>query len=101
MFSIIILAIPIYFILIFFLRIVLEFVIVVFKIAEDTKKDEITIGLESNPLSEEKGLFKSVFDTKFEVFLTPQLIKIIYKIVLFGLPIAFLVGTIALVKMVG
>ena len=87
MFSIIILAIPIYFILIFFLRIVLEFVIVVFKIAEDTKKDEITIGLESNPLSEEKGLFKSLFDTNFDVFLTPRLIKIIYKLFLFGLPI--------------
>ena len=68
------LAIPVYFILIFYIRLVLEFVIVVFKIAEA-------------PSGEEKGLFKSLFDTNFDVFLTPRLIKIIYKLFLFGLPI--------------
>ena len=37
----IIFAIPIYFIVIVYLRVVFEFFIVVFKIAENTKKDAI------------------------------------------------------------
>ena len=72
-----ILAIPIHLLFMFFIRIILEYVVVIFKIAEVSH-------------SEEKGILKSLFDTNFDVFLTLRLIKIIYKIFLFGLPIIYI-----------
>ena len=83
---VLILAIPIHLLFMFFIRITLEYVIVIFKIAEVSH-------------SEEKGILKSLFDTNFDVFLTPRLIKIIYKIFLFGLPIIYIFASIILINL--